>query len=101
VYGYCYQKNPAPPELRIGLDWLKFGTPYVFGGWRDQPLRLFSQIKQALRVYEAVCAWRDKYTPTPESDKAWYATHKGTLAIINFIMSNNLTGDVKDDSRGK
>ena len=87
VYGFLYDKNPIPPELQIGLDWLNFHTPYIFGGLRDQPIRLFRRMKRAVRVHEAVIAWKFKFTPTAASEKYWYAVHADDMKILHFIWN--------------
>jgi len=69
----------------------------VFGGWRDQPMLLFQRVKNAVRYFEMVEEWRNKYTPTKALEDYWYATHKETMAFISFIQTNQLTGPLKDD----
>lgn len=89
VYGFCYEKNPAPPELIIGLDWLRFSTPYRAGGLQDQPLHLLRRMKIALTVCSAVNEWKYKYTPTPESERYWYFMHVETMKIVHKILNWN------------
>lgn len=78
-------KTPAPPELVIGLNWKRFGTPYAAGGLRDQPLRLFRRMRQALTIYEALTEWKYKYTPTPEAEERWHQTHEWVVDIVTKI----------------
>lgn len=85
VAGYLDRKNAAPPELIIGLDWTRFGLPYAAGGLRDQPMRLFRRMKQALTFYEALTLWKNKYTPTPEANERWHRTHAWVVDIVNEL----------------
>lgn len=87
VYGFVFEKNPAPSELSIGLDWLRFGTPYRAGGLHDQPKLLMRRMKIALSVYNAAQAWKYKYTPTSESEKHWYFIHDIDVKILQTIWN--------------
>lgn len=84
MYGYVFRKKSPPPELSIGLDWQRFHTPYVAGGLRDQPLRLFGRMKIALNVYSACVAWKSKPS---ENDKNWYALNGGVVKLMEYVWS--------------
>lgn len=85
VAGFVKGKEPAPPELVIGLNWKRFGIPYAVGGQRDQPIRLFGRMKLALTIYEALIEWKQKYTPTPEAEERWHQTHEWVVDIVSDI----------------
>lgn len=67
------------------LDWLQFGTPYRAGGLIDQPIRLFRRMKKALTIYQAMIEWKYKYTPTPEMNERWHATHEWVVDIVQMV----------------
>ena len=87
MYGFCYEKNPAPPELLIGLNWRNFSLPYVAGGQVDQPQRLFRRMSKALRVFDAVMAWKEKYTLSPKQEELWYHLHAADMKILHWIWN--------------
>ena len=80
------KKNALPPpELVIALDWERFKTPYAAGGLRDQPIQLYRRMKTALTVYNALMEWKYKYTPTPEAEERWHATHEWVVDVVSRI----------------
>lgn len=72
------------------MDWRRFHTPYIAGGLRDQPLLLFSRLRYALNIFDAIMAWKTKYTPNDKAYKAWLAGHEGALKVMNYIWLNQL-----------
>lgn len=50
-------KSP-PPELVLGWQWTRFGTPPKAGGLEDQRAGEIDRITAALNTYDAMNAWK-------------------------------------------
>ena len=82
--------SPPPPELIIGLDWRNFGTPYVAGGLRDQPIRLYRAVKEALYYYDAFSVWMNKPDlKTAEQMSAWNKRNADIVKLVNRVIKHD------------
>lgn len=74
-----------PPELMIGLDWLKFHTPPRAGGLRDQPIRLMQRMKIALNTYQCVKTYRSASCLSDKAFGEWASENNQVIEFMQFI----------------
>jgi hypothetical protein len=76
-----------PRALQVGLDWMKFGTPYRAGGLEDQPLHLWRDVRSALNTYQAIHNWRSGQQLDAVGQQKFYSANKDLVKFMEYIWS--------------